>query len=186
MPLTSEELRDKYAVMTNMWMLAQMQKPGRTMYQDLTKDTWNDFLQGLLSTRNFRLEREVAGVRMVVPAWNHCLEHEYQIRKEAVCLSRTQGLPIQAALWRTTASHGTLGDVVVCRESVHLSARPVPGRLPKTPTSVGGDGTEAEAITFSQARRGSWTSPAREPASHRLDPGWQSTGDRSPTSATER
>ena len=39
MPLTSEGLRDKYAVMTNMWLLAQMRQRGRTMYQDLTKDT---------------------------------------------------------------------------------------------------------------------------------------------------
>ena len=136
MPLNSEELRDKYAVMTNMWILAQMRQPGRTMYQDLRKDTWNDLLQEPLSTRNFRLEREVAGVRIVVPAWGHCLEYEFQIRKEAVRFIRTQGLPIQAALWSAyqerTASHGTLGDVAVYREFVQLSSRRVPGRLPKT------------------------------------------------------
>ena len=33
------------------------------------------------------LQREVAGIPMVVPMWEHCLEDEYQLRKEAIRLS---------------------------------------------------------------------------------------------------
>ena len=36
---------------------------------------------------------------MVAPQWSSCLENEYQIRKEAIKLTRTQNLSIAAALW---------------------------------------------------------------------------------------
>ena len=31
-PTTTEDLRDKYTIMTNMWLLAQMRQPGRHLY----------------------------------------------------------------------------------------------------------------------------------------------------------
>ena len=43
-PASTEELRDKYAIMTHMWLLAAMRQPGRTLYQDLTPNTWSEFL----------------------------------------------------------------------------------------------------------------------------------------------
>ena len=98
-PTSTEELRDKYVIMSNMWLLAQMRQPGRHLYADLTPLTWSDLLSELLSTRNFRLEREVGGVKLVVPQWSHCLEYEFQIRKEAISLTRSRGLSIQSALW---------------------------------------------------------------------------------------
>ena len=94
----SEELRDNYRVMANMWLLAQFQ-PGRALFADLTKDTWAELLEELLSTRNFRLERTVNGTKIVAPNWNNCLEYEYQIRKEAVRFIRTRGYPIQRVFW---------------------------------------------------------------------------------------
>ena len=98
-PTSTEELRDKYVIMSNMWLLAQMRQPGRHLYADLTPQTWSDLLSELLSTRNFRLDREVGGVKLVVPQWSHCLEYEFQIRKEAISLTRSRGLSIQSALW---------------------------------------------------------------------------------------
>ena len=45
MPSNFEELRTKYKVITNMWLLAQMRQPGRHMYLDFDKDTFGDFHQ---------------------------------------------------------------------------------------------------------------------------------------------
>ena len=49
--------------------------------------------------KNFLLEREIAGPRMIVPNWTHCQEHEFQIRKEALRLTREEGEPVGKALW---------------------------------------------------------------------------------------
>ena len=84
--------------MTHMWLMAQMWQPTRPLCSDLTKDTFNDLLEELLSTRNFLLEREVAGNRLVAPAWEHCLDYEHNIRKETIQRTRRRGLPIQEAL----------------------------------------------------------------------------------------
>ena len=79
-PTSTEELRDKYVIMSNMWLLAQMRQPGRHLYADL--------LSELLSTRNFRFRaRSVEGVKLVVPQWSHCLEYEFQIRSNSSSLS---------------------------------------------------------------------------------------------------
>ena len=99
MPLSTEELRQKYKVMTHMWLLAQMRQPTRPLYSDLTKDTFNDLLEELLSTRNFLLEGQVAGQQLVAPVWVHCLDYEYNIRKESIERTRKRGLAIQQALW---------------------------------------------------------------------------------------
>ena len=99
MPSSTEELRQKYKVMTHMWLLAQMRQPTRPLYSDLTKDTFNGLLEELLSTRNFLLERQVAGQQLVAPVWEHCLDYEYNIRKESIERTRKRGLPIQQALW---------------------------------------------------------------------------------------
>ena len=53
MPCNPEELRQKYKVMTHCWLLAQMRQPGRHLYSDLTRTTFIDFLDELLSERNF-------------------------------------------------------------------------------------------------------------------------------------
>ena len=98
-PTSTAELRDKYAIMGNMWLLAQLRQPGRHLCSDLTPHTRNELFSELLSTRNFRLEREVYGVKMVVPQWSHCLEYEFQIRKDAIRLTRLQGRPIATPLW---------------------------------------------------------------------------------------
>ena len=88
---TIEELRNKYQVMTHMWLLAQMRQPTRPVYSDLKESTFTKFLDELLSENFFLLEREVAGGKMIVPEWAHCLEHEFQLRKEALRLVREEG-----------------------------------------------------------------------------------------------
>ena len=49
--------------------------------------------------KNFLLEREIASTRMIVPNWTHCLEFEFQLRKEALRLTREEGQSIWRALW---------------------------------------------------------------------------------------
>ena len=99
MPVTVEDLRRKYWVMTHMWQLAKMRQPSRPMYADLDEKTWNNFLEELLNRENFNFRREIEGSgEMVGPDWNHCLEYEFQLRKEALRLIRDQGVSIQSGV----------------------------------------------------------------------------------------
>ena len=38
------DLRAKHALMTNLWLLAQMKQPGRSIYKDSDKSTFIEFL----------------------------------------------------------------------------------------------------------------------------------------------
>ena len=60
---------------------------------------FSDILEELLSENMFMLQREVAGMPLVVPRWEHCLEYEFQLRKEAIRLTVEENFSIQAALW---------------------------------------------------------------------------------------
>ena len=53
MPSCIGELRSKYRIMTNIWLLAQMRQPGRALYEILSQDTGNDLLDELLTEGNF-------------------------------------------------------------------------------------------------------------------------------------
>ena len=44
MPTNPEELRQKYKIMTHCWLLAQMRQPGRHLFSDFTRMTFNRFL----------------------------------------------------------------------------------------------------------------------------------------------
>ena len=83
----------------NLWLLAQLRQPGRQLYADLSKDTFNDFFEELLSTNNFLMKRQIEGETWAAPIWVHCMEYESQLRREAMKLCREQGYSIQAALW---------------------------------------------------------------------------------------
>ena len=54
MPSSTEELRTKYLVMSNMWLLSKMRSPGRPLFADLDENTWWKFLQNLWSEEYFR------------------------------------------------------------------------------------------------------------------------------------
>ena len=103
MPSTTEALRTKYGVLSNLWLLAQSRQPGRKMYADFTENTWPKFLKELLNEDNFGLQREIQGEVWATPAWTHCLEYEYQLRKEALRLCFEDGYLIQEALWSAYA-----------------------------------------------------------------------------------
>ena len=58
MPVNIEELRTKYKVMANMFLLAKMRQPSRTLCRDLEVHTFSDFLDELLSDQNFLMESD--------------------------------------------------------------------------------------------------------------------------------
>ena len=78
-----------------------MRQPGRAIYKDLDRCTWNDFLDTLLDKDNFNFFKEVEGRPMISPSWSFCLSYEFEIRKEAFRLCKEQHFGIQAALWAT-------------------------------------------------------------------------------------
>ena len=71
-----------------MWLLAKMRQPTKPLHADLKETTFSKFLDEFLGEKNFLLEREVAGSKLVVPDWTHCLDYEFQLRKEALRLVR--------------------------------------------------------------------------------------------------
>ena len=89
-----KELQNKYQVMTHMWFLSQMRQPTRPVCSDLKENTFTKFL----SEKNLLLEREVAGSKIIVPNWAHCLEYEFQLRKDALKLTREEGQSIEKAV----------------------------------------------------------------------------------------
>ena len=98
-PTDEKGLRMKYAVMTNLWLLAQMRQPGRTIYQDLDRCTFIDFLDTLLDKDNFNFYKEVEGRPLISPSWSFCLSYKFELHKEAIRLCKEQSFGIQAALW---------------------------------------------------------------------------------------
>ena len=52
-PSDEKGLRLKYSIMTNLWLLAQMRQPGRSIYADFDRNTFVDFLETLLDKDNF-------------------------------------------------------------------------------------------------------------------------------------
>ena len=98
-PTDEKGLRLKYSIMTNLWLLAQMRQPGRSIYADLDRNTFIDFLEVLLDNDNFNFYKEVDGRPLISPSWSFCLSYELELRKEAVRLCKEQSFGIQAALW---------------------------------------------------------------------------------------
>ena len=100
-PTDEKGLRLKYSILTNLWLLAQMRQPGRTIYADFDRNTFIDFLETLLDKDNFNFYKEVDGRPMISPSWTYCLSYEFELRKEAIRLCKEQSFGIQSALWTT-------------------------------------------------------------------------------------
>ena len=96
-PTDEKGSRLKYAIMTNLWLLAQMRQPWRSIYQDLDRCTFNDFLDTLLDRDNFNFYKEVEGCALITPSWTYCLSYEFELRKDAFRLCKEQQYGIQAA-----------------------------------------------------------------------------------------
>ena len=90
-PSKTEELRTKYKVMSNMWLLAQMREPGRKLHEDFDKDTFMDFADKLVSEKNFRCK----GCN---PAVGPLHELRTRTRNEAITLAMEKGYRIKSAL----------------------------------------------------------------------------------------
>ena len=91
----------KYAVLTNLWLLAQMWQPGRSIYKDFNRSTFCDYLDTLLDREMFIFYKEVEGPPLIAPRWFSCLSCELEIRKEAVRLCKEESCGVQYALWST-------------------------------------------------------------------------------------
>ena len=100
-PTDEKGLRLKYSILTNLWLLAQMRQPGRSIYADFDRNTFTDFLETLLDKDNFNFYKEVDGRPMISPSWTYCLSYEFELRKEAIRLCKEQSFGIQSALWAT-------------------------------------------------------------------------------------
>ena len=99
LPATTEALRLKFSVMSNLWLLAKMRQPARQIFANFTETTFPKILNELRSEKNFLLDRNIAGTRMIVPKWDHCLEYEYQVRRQAIKLCVRKGYSFQSAWW---------------------------------------------------------------------------------------
>ena len=80
-------------------LLAKMRQPARQIFADFIETTFPKILDELLSDKNFLLDRNIAGTRMIVPKWDHCLEYEYQVRRQAIKLCVRKGHSFQSAWW---------------------------------------------------------------------------------------
>ena len=76
-PTNQEQLRAKYTVLQNMWLSAQIRQPGRSIFKDLTRSTFDDHLRILINRKNFNYRKEVDGQLLSQPCWSHCLCKEF-------------------------------------------------------------------------------------------------------------
>ena len=82
----TEELQrvaSKYEVMGNMWLLAQLPQPGRSVFADLEPNAVQKFLKQLLGKQDFNLQKEIHAKFLSAPNWEHCLSYELELRREA-------------------------------------------------------------------------------------------------------
>ena len=56
LPATTEALRLKFSVMSNLWLLPKMRQPARQIFADFTETTFPKILDELLSEKNFVLD----------------------------------------------------------------------------------------------------------------------------------
>ena len=99
LPKNLEELRQKYDVLSNCWLLGQQRQPGRALYSDVDSNTFPRILKELLGKKNFSLKKELEGQPLVAPPWGHCLSYEYELRREAYKRCREQSIGFNAAWW---------------------------------------------------------------------------------------
>ena len=57
-----------------MYLLAKMRQPSRNLYRDLEPNTFGDFIDELLSDRNFLMEDDDENDPIVMPPWSQCLK----------------------------------------------------------------------------------------------------------------
>ena len=103
-PKNTEELRAKYKVMSNMWLLAQLRQPGRSLLSDLQRTTFSRILKQLLGKEDFGLKKELQGKFLAAPCWELCMSYEFELRREAYKQCRETTIGISAAWWNAYRS----------------------------------------------------------------------------------
>ena len=112
MPANPGESRVKYNIMTHCWLFAQILQPGRHLHSDFTRMTFIDFLDELLSGRNFLMDETIGDSRVVRSDWSLCMRYELELRREAIKYTRERGMAIQEALWPAYHDeHHRLGEL---------------------------------------------------------------------------
>ena len=99
MPTSTEGLRLKYRVFSNCWFLEQMRQPARHLFSNLTVLTFPTFCDELLSDKNFLLDKEIGGNKVIKPDWSLRMGYELELRKEAIRLTKEQGMAMKQAMW---------------------------------------------------------------------------------------
>ena len=66
-----------------------MRQLGRLLCSDLTRNTFTDSLDEILSTSG----------KVIAPQRSYCLAYERELRKKAIKLTKEKRLSIQGALW---------------------------------------------------------------------------------------
>ena len=99
-PRNTEELRAKYEVMSNMWPLAQLRQPGRSLFSDLLPTTFSRILKQLLGKEDFGIKKKF----LSAPTWAHCLSYEYELRREAYKQCRESTVGFSEAWWNAYRS----------------------------------------------------------------------------------
>ena len=72
LPKNLEELRQKYDVLSNCWLLGQQRQQGRALHSGVDSSTFPRILKELLGKKNFALKKELEGKPLVAPPWAHC------------------------------------------------------------------------------------------------------------------
>ena len=62
-------------------------------------DFFIDFLDELLSDRNFLMDKTIGDNRVAGPDWSLCMGYELELLREAIKYTRERGMAIQEALW---------------------------------------------------------------------------------------
>ena len=103
----------RQSTLVSIWTQAQRSRP-----RGASETTFQKILDELLSEKNFLLDQDIAGTRMIVPKWEYSLEYEYQVRRQAIKLCVRKGLQLQDA----TAGARIL--CVVCNVHVFWATSP--------------------------------------------------------------
>ena len=90
-----EELRNKFRVMSYM-LVAQMRQPTKLRRP---QRVYFHHPRRVTQRKKFLARARDCRFKMIVPNWTHCLEYEFQRRKDALRLAREEGQSIEKALW---------------------------------------------------------------------------------------
>ena len=97
LPKDPEELRVKFKIYGALFLMLKTKHANRSVLQDVTRGTWEDFVEYLLSEKVYRLELRAQGRRYGC-SWPLLLSYELQMRKDAFEKVNLEGLGVDAAV----------------------------------------------------------------------------------------